>query len=278
MQEFNYPGRDGPVYTRYEGEGGVLLKSLFRRLLYAWQFRDLNILISGEIEKASRIQYRRTVAQRFSALAPFLLRDQNPYAVVADGRVFWIQDAYTVTNRYPYSTNWQRQFNYIRNSVKAVIDAYEGSVDFYVADTSDPLIQTYQRIFPGLFKPLEEMPGYLKPHLRYPLDFFTIQVQMLLQYHMQDSAVFYNREDQWDLPLQTSFGRSSILTPYYIVARLPGEDREEFPLIQPFTSDPTCPHNVNCSEIMASLSIRASTWLGPSTCRPGGKRKRTSSP
>ena len=242
MQEFNYPGREGPVYTRYEGDGGVLLSSLLRRLLYAWQFRDLNILISGEIEPASRIQYRRTIAERFNALAPFLLRDRNPYAVAADGRLFWIQDAYTVTNRYPYSTNWQRQFNYIRNSVKAVIDAYEGSVDFYVADTSDPLIQTYQRIFPGLFKPLEEMPVYLKPHLRYPLDFFTIQVQMLLQYHMQDSTVFYNREDQWSFPLQTSFGRSSTLAPYYIVARLPGEDREEFLLIQPFT--PVDRHNL----------------------------------
>ncbi len=242
MQEFNYPGRDGPVYTRYQGEGGVLLSSLFRRLLYAWQFRDLNTLISGEIEPHSRIQYRRTVAERFNALAPFLLRDENPYVVAADGRLFWIQDAYTVTNRYPYSTDWQGQFNYIRNSVKVVIDAYEGSVDFYVADTSDPLVQTYQRIFPGLFKPLEEMPGHLKPHLRYPLGLFTIQVQMLLQYHMQDAGVFYNREDQWSLPLQTSFGRTSTLVPYYIVARLPGEDREEFLLIQPFT--PVDRHNL----------------------------------
>ncbi|MDA2930179.1 UPF0182 family protein [Acidobacteria bacterium AH-259-O06] len=242
MQEINYPGRDGPVYTRYEGQGGVLLSSLFRRLLYAWQFRDLNILISGEIEPQSRIQYRRTVPQRFSTLTPFLLRDQNPYVVVADGRLFWIQDAYTVTNRYPYSTAWQGQFNYIRNSVKAVIDAYHGTVDFYIADPTDPLVQTYQRIFPGLFKPLEEMPGYLQPHLRYPLDFFTIQVQMLLQYHMQDPGVFYNKEDQWALPLQTSFGGTSTLEPYYIVARLPDEDREEFLLIQPFT--PVDRHNL----------------------------------
>ena len=147
-----------------------------------------------------------------------------------------------MTKGYPYSTDWQGQFNYIRNSVKVVIDAYEGSVDFYVADTSDPLVQTYQRIFPGLFKPLEEMPGHLKPHLRYPLGLFTIQVQMLLQYHMQDAGVFYNREDQWSLPLQTSFGRTSTLVPYYIVARLPGEDREEFLLIQPFT--PVDRHNL----------------------------------
>ena len=242
MQEFNYPGSDGPVYTSYEGEGGVTLNSLFRRLLYAWQFRDLNILISGEIEPESRIQYRRTVAERFNVLAPFLLRDENPYVVVADGRLSWIQDAYTVTDRYPYSTEWQRHFNYIRNSVKVVVDAYEGSVDFYIADSSDPLIQTYQRIFPELFKPLEEMPDHLKPHLRYPLGLFTIQVQMLLQYHMQDAGVFYNREDQWSLPLQTSFGRTSTLVPYYIVARLPGEDREEFLLIQPFT--PVDRHNL----------------------------------
>ena len=242
MQEFNYPGRDGPVYTRYDGNGGILLPSLFRRLLYAWQFRDLNILISGEIAPDSRIQYRRTVPERFSTVAPFLLRDQNPYVVVADGRLFWIQDAYTVTNRYPYSTAWQGQFNYIRNSVKTVIDAYNGTMDFYVADPADPLVLTYQRIFPGLFKPLEEMPEYLEPHLRYPLDLFTTQVQMLLQYHMQDTGVFYNKEDQWASPLQTSFGHTSTLQPYYMVARLPGEDREEFLLMQPFT--PVDRHNL----------------------------------
>jgi uncharacterized membrane protein (UPF0182 family) len=162
--------------------------------------------------------------------------------VVADGRLFWIQDAYTVTDQYPYSTPWQGQFNYIRNSVKAVIDAYNGTVDFYIADPADPLVLTYQRIFPGLFKPLEEMPEYLEPHLRYPLDFFTTQVKMLLQYHMQDTGVFYNKEDQWASPVQTSFGRASTLQPYYIVARLPGEDREEFLLIQPFT--PVDRHNL----------------------------------
>ncbi len=242
MKEFNYPGRDGPVYTRYKGQGGVLLSSFFRRLLYAWQFRDLNIMLSGEIEPESRIQYRRTVPERFSTLMPFLLRDQNPYVVVADGRLFWIQDAYTVSDRYPYSTAWQGRFNYIRNSVKAVIDAYHGTVNFYVSDPTDPLVRTYQRIFPELFKPLEEMPGYLEPHLRYPLDFFNVQVQMLFQYHMQDPAVFYNKEDQWAPPLQTSFGRTATLQPYYIVARLPDEDREEFLLIQPFT--PVERHNL----------------------------------
>lgn len=242
MQEFNYPGPEGPVYTHYQGKGGVQLSSLFRKILYAWQFWDLNILISAEISRDSRVQYHRTVTERFSKLAPFLIPDRNPYVVVADGRIFWIQDAYTITDRYPYSATWEGQFNYIRNSVKTVVDAYDGSIQFYIADDTDPLLQTYQRIFPSMFLPMEEMPEYLKSHVRYPSDFFTAQVHMLLQYQMKNPTVFYNKEDQWDLPVETSFGRSSTLLPYYIVARLPQEEKEEFLLIQPFT--PVNRHNL----------------------------------
>ncbi len=242
MEEFNYPGPDGPVYTRYQGTGGIPLGSLLRRLLYAWQFRDLNLLISGEVHRDSRIQYRRTVRERFSTISPFLVPDENTYLVVADGRLFWIQDAYTVTNYYPYSTPWKGRQNYIRNSVKAVVDAYNGSIDYYVSDPNDPLIRTYQSIFPGLLKPLEEMPEYLRPHLRYPLDLFAIQTQMLLQYHMQDPVVFYNKEDQWAFPVERSFGETQVLSPYYIVARLPGEPKEEFLLLQPLT--PNNRHNL----------------------------------
>ena len=237
MQEFNYPGQEGPEYNSYEGSGGVLLSSFFRRVLYAWQFRDLNILITGEVGPESRIQYHRTVSERVGTIAPFLSKDREAYAVVADGQVFWIQDAYTVTQRYPYATRWEGRFNYIRNSVKAVVDAYDGSVDLYVFEPDDPLVRTYGAIFPGLFKPREEMPEFLRAHVRVPLDLFTVQTQMLLQYHMQDPVVFYNKEDQWDVPVQTSFGRSESLRPYYIVARLPGEEKEEFLLIQPFTPD-----------------------------------------
>lgn len=237
MQEFNYPGPEGPEYTSYEGSGGVLLSSFFRRLLYAWQFGDLNILITGEVGPESRIQYRRTVSERVGTIAPFLRNDREAYAVVTDGRVSWIQDAYTVTRRYPYATRWDGRFNYIRNSVKAVVDAYDGSMDFYVFEPDDPLVRAYGAIFPGLFKPREEMPERLRAHVRVPLDMFTVQTQMLLQYHMQDPVVFYNKEDQWDAPVQTSFGRSEPLRPYYIVARLPGEEKEEFLLIQPFTPD-----------------------------------------
>ncbi len=242
MQEFNYPGPDGPVYTRYEGNGGVELSSFLRRLLYAWQFADINILISGEINPDSLIQYRRTIKERFSTVTPFLMSDREAYSVVADGRLFWIQDAYTVTNRYPYSTPWMGRFNYIRNSVKAVVDAYHGSIDYYVADPEDPLILTYQAIFPGLFKSMDEMPEFLKSHIRYPLDMFTVQTEMLLQYHMEDPVVFYNKEDQWSIPVQSSFGQTEALKPYYIVARLPGEEKEEFLLIQPFT--PVNRHNL----------------------------------
>jgi uncharacterized membrane protein (UPF0182 family) len=237
MQEFNYPGQEGPEYNSYEGTGGVLLGSFFRRVLFAWKFGDLNILITGEVGPESRIQFHRTVSERVATIAPFLMRDREAYAVVADGRVSWIQDAYTVTNRYPYATRWEGRFNYIRNSVKAVVDAYDGSVDFYVFEPDDPLVRTYGAIFPGLFKPREEMPEHIRAHVRVPLDLFTVQTQMLLQYHMQDPVVFYNKEDQWDVPVQTSFGRSERLRPYYIVARLPGEEKEEFLLIQPFTPD-----------------------------------------
>jgi len=237
MREFNYPGPEGPVYTRYAGDGGVPLSSFFRRLLYAWQFGDVNILITGEVEPESRIQYRRTVAERIGEVAPFLELDSEAYAVVADGRVSWIQDAYTVTRRYPYSTRWAGRFNYIRNSAKVVVDAYDGSIDFYVFDPEDPLIRTYARIFPGLFQPRDAMPEHLESHIRVPTDLFTVQTRMLLQYHMRDPTVFYNKEDQWDVPVQTSFGRSTPLRPYYIVARLPGEEEEEFLLIQPFTPD-----------------------------------------
>ena len=243
MQEFNFPGTEGPEYTHYQGKGGVKLDSFFLRFLYAWKFKDINILISGEITRESRIQYRRTVSERFSTLAPFLTPDREAYSVIADGRLFWIQDAYTTADRYPYSTPWEGEFNYIRNSVKTVVDAYNGDIDFYVADPEDPLIQTYQRVFPDLFHSMQEMPEYLKAHVRYPQDMFTVQSQMLLQYQMTDPVVFYNKEDQWSVPVQSSFGQTEeVLKPYYLVARLPGEDKEEFLLIQPFT--PQNRHNL----------------------------------
>ena len=241
QQELDYQGEgSAPVYTEYAGTGGVRLSSFFRRLVYAWQLTDINVFISGQVDTSqSRIQYRRTVPERFSTITPFLQPDGDPYQVVADGRIFFIQDGYTTTKQYPYATPWETQtFNYIRNSVKTVVDAYNGNVDYYIFDPDDPLVQTYQKIFPNLFKEKEEMPDYLLSHVRYPRDLFTIQTRMLLQYHMEDPATFFQKGDQWSIPIQSSFGREATLEPYYILARLPGEDgvaKEEFLLIQPFT-------------------------------------------
>lgn len=235
LPEFDYPTEsDTPVYTNYEGEGGVRLSSFWRRLAYAWQFRDVNILISGELSKDSRIMYRRTVQEGIRAVAPFLTLDRDPYIVVADGHLFWIQDAYTVTGRYPYSTPTGK-FNYIRNSVKVVMDAYNGTQTYYVADRNDPLVQTFQNIFPTLFQPMEAMPASLRSHIRYPEDLFTIQAQKYLQYHMLDPTVFFNKEDQWSVPNELYFDGLQPMEPYYINMKLPGEAREEFVLLLPFT-------------------------------------------
>jgi uncharacterized membrane protein (UPF0182 family) len=161
--------------------------------------------------------------------------DGDPYLVIIDGKLYWIQDAYTVTDRYPYAEPIARDTNYIRNSVKVVIDAYDGSLTFYVIDPSDPLIQTYAAIFPGLFTPQEEIPESVWQHLRYPEDLFTIQATMYQTYHMRDVNVFYNKEDQWDIPRELRGGEAQPVEPYYVIIRLPGAEREEFMLIQPFT-------------------------------------------
>ena len=238
-QEFDYPaGEDTPVYVRYQGDGGVPLSSSFRRLVYAWQMGDINVLISDQLTSESRIQYHRQIQERISTLAPFLELDDDPYLVVADGRLWWIQDAYTVTDNYPYATRYSMPFgtyNYIRNSVKAVVDPYNGSVDFYVVDPQDAVLQMYQRAFPVLFKPFEEMPEALKPHIRYPEDLFLIQSNVYLQYHMRDARVFFNKEDQWTIPTETFFGKQSPVEPYYVIMKIPGESEEEFVLILPFT-------------------------------------------
>ena len=252
--EFDYSMGDESQYKNYEGNGGVSIKSFFRKLIYSWEFADLNILISDQLSDESKIQYQRDVVSRFETLTPFLTPDSDPYIVVADGKLYWILDAYTTTNRYPYSTPVDLAIdgeleglanqgaNYIRNSVKVVIDTYEGTVDYYQVDTTDPLINTYANIFPNVFLPLSEMPASLQAHIRYPRDFFAVQTEMLLQYHMTDTRVFYNKEDQWSLPVQSSFGKTTDLKPYYILANLPDQRTEEFLLIQPFT--PAERHNL----------------------------------
>jgi hypothetical protein len=239
QDELDYTPEIGtPKYTRYEGTGGVLLSSALRRMAYAWEFRDINVLISGEIQPKSRIQYRRTVRERVHTVAPFLRLDADPYLVISDGRLFWMLDAYTVTHRYPYSTPLDPRLgklNYIRNSVKVVVDVYDGDVDLYVADPVDPLLLTYQKIFPGLFKPLGQMPNDLRQHIRYPVDLFSIQARQYLTYHMTDPNQFFNKEDQWGVPDEFFENAFQPMEPYYLNMRLPGEKQEEFMLLLPFT-------------------------------------------
>ena len=237
-QEKGKDGKEGILKRHnYEGKGGVLLSNPLIKLVYAWKFSDINLMISGEINPDSKIQYERNIQDRVQKLVPFLELDSDPYIVLHDGKLKWIQDAYTVSNNFPYSEPFEGKFNYIRNSVKVVVDAYDGTVKFYVSDKTDPLIDTYSKIFPDVFKPLSEMPSDLREHIRYPIDIFKVQADKYLEYHMQDSQIFYNNEDLWNIP-QEKFGQSGDLQkvePYYLVMNLPGNNDNEFVLLSPFT-------------------------------------------
>ena len=226
-----------PDFQHYDGTRGVPLSSTFRRYAYAWQMGDINILLSDQLTEDSRIQYRRQIGQRLGAIAPFLELDSGPYPVVDEnGKLWWFQDAYTTTDRYPYSASLAGRFNYIRNSVKVVVDAYNGSVDFYVVDPEDPLLVMYRNAFPGLFRDLDEMPSNLRDHMRYPTGIFSAQAHMYLRYHVTDPQVFFNQAEQWAIPLETRFGKRGVrVTPSYLVLKNPGEEQEEFILMLPFT-------------------------------------------
>ena len=232
--ELNYPMGDSNVFTHYDGDGGIQLQSFVQRLLFAIKFSDYPILISGEIQPESRIMFNRSIRNRVAKIAPFLTYDRDPYLVLSDGRLKWIIDAYTTTNRFPYAQPLGGA-NYMRNPVKVVVDAYHGSVDFYVIDPTDPLITTYAQIFPELFKPFEEMPEGLNEHIRYPETYFNVQVQVYATYHMEDPVVFYNREDLWQVASEKYFGATQAVEPYYTILQLPGEAEPEFVLMQPFT-------------------------------------------
>ncbi|MGE4412692.1 MAG: UPF0182 family protein [Candidatus Caldatribacteriota bacterium] len=235
-REFDYPLGDENVYTHYEGTGGVPISSFGRRLLLAIQFRDVNILLTGSFTEDSRIMLYRNVIDRARRIAPFLIYDHDPYIAISDeGKLYWILDAYTISNRFPYSRPYSKSFNYIRNSVKVIIDAYNGNVDFYIVEPEDPVIRVYQNIFPGLFKTIEDMPEDLHRHIRYPIDLFKIQAEMYSTYHMQSPDVFYNKEDYWNIPNEIYAAEEIKLEPYYIIAKLPGFEKEEFILITPFT-------------------------------------------
>ncbi len=237
--EFDYPKGKDNAYTSYRGRDGIAIGSMARRLLFAWQFDDPNILLTGYITDESRILLHRNIQDRVHTIAPFLVLDSDPYVVASDGRLLWIQDAYTTSRWFPYSQPATADGdNYIRNAVKVVIDAYSGTVDFYVSDPADPVVRTYQRIFPGLFKALASMPQDLQQHIRYPEDLFLIQARIYRAYHMDSVEVFYNREDLWQFPRELAgIGGANNpgvpMAPYYMVMRLPGEARAEFVMMLP---------------------------------------------
>lgn len=233
--EFDYPKGKENVYAAYGGSGGISLRGMLRRLIFAHHFNDVNLLLSDYITDDSRIMIRRNIRERVHMIAPFLSLDHDPYLVISEGRMFWMQDAYTTSEYFPSAQPApDLNLNYIRNSVKIVIDAYNGTVDFYLIDPEDPIAATYQRIFPGLFKPFAVMPPDLQKHIRYPEDLFLIQAQLYQTYHMEAADVFYNREDLWQFPRQpTSDGGAAPMVPYYIIMRLPGEAQAEFFIMIP---------------------------------------------
>ncbi|MFW6014875.1 MAG: UPF0182 family protein [bacterium] len=240
--EFHYPRGDKNEYISYDGTGGVELNNLFKKLIFTVKHGNIKFLLSDDIHDQSRIMYYRNIKQRVRKTAPFLEYDNDPYLVVENGRLFWIQDAYTTSSRYPYSRPTRigirrTETNYIRNSVKVVIDAYNGTMDYYIIDKSDPLANAYARIFPDLFKDGTNMPDEIKKHLRYPQDLFEIQSNMYSIYHMTDPTVFYNQEDIWNIPNENYNGSTIKMEPYYVNMELPESDKLEFLLMQPFTPD-----------------------------------------
>jgi len=239
IKEFDYPKGNDNVYTSYSGKGGIPIDSLWRRILFAWTQKDINILLTAYLRPESRIQIWRTVQERVAQIAPFLRLDSDPYPVLSAGRLYWLQDAYTVSDRFPYAnphtTGFGTDLNYIRNSVKVVLDMYDGTVRFYVMDPNDPVLAAYRQAFPGVFQDLNQLSTDLKAHLRYPEDLFAIQSDEYKTFHMTDPQVFYNREDLWVSPNETYAGASQAMAPYYILAKLPGSEQLEYLLMTPFT-------------------------------------------
>ncbi|HEX2445322.1 MAG TPA: UPF0182 family protein [Vicinamibacterales bacterium] len=234
-REFHHPKGDDNVFTEYSGRGGVPLGGFWRRLMFSLRFRSTDILLTDVVTPDSRVLFHRRIVDRMNEIAPFLSYDDDPYLVIADGKLYWMCDAYTTAGQYPYSTPIRPGLSYIRNSVKIVIDAYDGTTTFYLADRRDPLAATLARVFPTLFRPFAEMPDALRRHVRYPEDIFAIQAAVFSTYHMTNPGVFYNKEDQWEIPAIEREGNPVPMQPYYTIMKLPGEKRGEFIQMLPFT-------------------------------------------
>lgn len=255
-EEFSYPSGDENVYTNYRGSGGLYLDSFIKRLAFALRQSDPNVMLNDDITNTTRAQFRRQIQDRIRELTPFLILDGDPYLVVDEnGHLIWLQDAYTATAAYPYATpirfiespsasaagsaegqfDRTRTVNYIRNSVKATVDAYDGTVTYYAGDPDDPILRSYARAFPGVFQPLADMPADLLSHVRYPEDLLNIQARQYTTYHMTDVRAFYNKEDLWEIPTEISNGAEREYEPYYVTLPLPGSTDPEYLLIMPFS-------------------------------------------
>lgn len=237
VEELHYPEGDDNVYIHYDGTGGIPFNNIFRKLLFAWELSDINILLSDYIQDDSRLQTWRSVQERIRKITPFLQLDSDPYLVLNNGKLFWIQDAYTTSSYFPYSEQDEGRYNYIRNSVKIVIDAYEGSVDYYVIDEEDPVLKVYDSLFPDVFKSIDQLPDGIENHFRYPQDLFEVQIKKYSRYHMTAPQVFYNQEDLWTRPNEKYGGQQQLMEPYYVLARLPDDPNLEFMLISPLTPE-----------------------------------------
>ncbi len=240
--EFDFPAGEKNKYASYSGRGGVRLSNYLTKLAFAYRFGTVKLVLSDALTPKSRVLFNRSLKGRLGALTPFITYDADPYLVIADGRLYWMIDGYTVSNRYPYSKPTAGGFNYISNSVKAVVDAYDGSVDFFVADPDDPIIKTYSAAYPGTFKPLDQMDKTLLEHIRYPETLFRTQAEVFTSFHMTDPQVFYNKEDLWETPQEIYQAETQPMDPYYVIMQLPGEKQTEFALILPFT--PTNKNNM----------------------------------
>lgn len=243
--ELDYPTGEDNAYNTYDGGAGIAIGNWWRRGIFAEYLKDWQMVFTQNFTPETTLLMRRDIKERVNAIAPFLQFDDDPYLITANTQtsrldssenyLHWMIDAYTVSDHYPYSDPGNYGFNYIRNSVKVVIDAYNGNVEFYVANADDPIIQTWQKVFPQLFKSLDEMPLPLKSHIRYPVDLFKVQSERLLIYHMTDAQVFYNREDQWQIPQEIYANETQPIEPYYLTMKLPTAESEEFILLLPFT-------------------------------------------
>jgi uncharacterized protein len=233
--EFDYPRGDDNVFGTYQGEGGVSVGTLLRRLLFAIRFTSPDTLFSPNLTAESRVLLYRRISERVKRIAPFLVYDNDPYLAISNGRLIWIQDAYTVSSRYPYSTPAAGGINYVRNAVKVTIDAYDGTVVFHLLDTDDPVAATLGRVFPELFRPLSDMPEDLRTRLRYPTGIFALQAAMFATFHMTNPATFYNREDQWDIPSLEQGAEAAPMTPYHTIMKLPAETAPEYIQMLPYT-------------------------------------------